>query len=204
MHQNTKICHPIGNWVSDFSAGKFIKANWFIPVSSFIDIHQIVRFYDLAATSEDIKRDSFYTASVKMAKRYNPHKAQDEYCIIEANWIRGDYEQVNEFMLDNAARDGINCEILFEQEPGSSGKRDAENIKDMLGKYIVEAISPQGSKLNRCKPFARTLSQGKIFIMPFLRWQEFTRQLEKFDGSRVPLVTDLADSCAGAFSYLFK
>jgi phage terminase large subunit-like protein len=65
-----------------------------------------------------------------------------------------------------------------------------------------DAVKPRGDKLTRAIPLATEASNGGVAIA-YGGWNDqYLICLQRFDGSSVPLITDVTDASSGAYSVL--
>jgi predicted phage terminase large subunit-like protein len=188
-----------------YEAGTIFDRSWFdiIEQDELPDLEQsvIIRFWDFAATGkEQATKRSSYTAGCKMAKI-----SDDLYIILDLITTQIKGGEIENLVQHTARLDGINVLIRDEKEGGSSGKI----LEDQFGKnlrkegYDFEAVSPQGSKLNRALPMATASSNKKIKLLRGSWNDDFLNAVTKFDGvTTIPLISDAIDATDGAYNEL--
>ncbi len=185
-----------GDWSAVDSGDKF-QREWFqvedeVPNS----FDRVVRYWDLAATSENESTDPDWTAGCKMGVK------DDMYYILDIRRLRESSYQVEDTIKNTAKVDGEDVEIFIEQEPGASGKSLVNYYKTkVLPRYSVKRDKPTGKKEIRANPVASQAEAGNV-ILKRANWnQEFLDEVGAFpNGSH----DDQVDSVSGAFDQLAK
>jgi len=183
-----------------FSAqgGKLFKKEWVEIVDEVPRGGAIVRFYDLAATAADVKEDAFYTAGVKMKRVGNIYYVLDP---VAEQLSPG---EADDLIVDTARVDTPNVRVRWELEGGSAGKRDEYHLRSLLKGFDAGGVKPLGDKVMRFKPFASEAKRGNVKLLRGDWNDRYLNALYKFDGTKKPLVNDLADASSGAFNELSK
>lgn len=202
---NLQALHPIdkarlleGNWRIKPESGKIFNRAWFEVVDTVPTGGVIVRFFDLAATAADMKKDAFYTAGVKMKKVGSIYYVLD---IVAEQLSPADADNL---IVATAQQDSKNVRLRWEKEGGSAGVRDEVHLKSLLSGFDARAVSPRGDKVLRCKPMASEAMRGNVKLLRGEWNDRFLNALHAFDGTSKPFVNDLADSSSGAFTELSK
>lgn len=197
LHKNWKIRAEGGN--------KFKKA-WF-PILDSIpdDIEKMVRFWDYAATEElpaNSQRDGpDYTASVKMGRR--KLGAFPRYIILDATWDRLSPGKVEEKVREKAEADGRECEVWFEEEPGSAGKFNTFSFKTrVLEGFSAHGIRSTGPKEVRANTFSSQAEAGNVALLKAWWNHGYLNFLEPFPSPKVH--DDPVDAGSGAMERLFQ
>lgn len=177
-------------------AGKVFNRTWFQIVDSVPDTGVTVRFWDLAATAADLKKDSFYTAGVKM--RF----WQGCWYVLDAIAEKVSPAQGDELILATAQQDGRGVRVRWELEGGSAGKRDAVHLVGLLRGFDAAGTHPKGDKVTRAKPYASELKRGNVKLLRGGWNQQYINSLHGFDGTSKPLINDLTDASSGAYDEL--
>jgi len=189
-----------GNWKIKPAAGKIFNRAWFGVVEAAPAGGRTFRFTDLAATEEKIVRgkasnDPDFTASVKM-------KVKDGvYYILDVTNERTEPAKTDSNMLNRAQQDGVAVPQRFEQEPGSSGKRDARNISKLLNGFDVRSVPPRGDKILRCKPLAAQAEVGNVKIVRAPWNEEFLTNMHNLGEPDWPH-DDIPDAASGCYDEL--
>ena len=156
---------------------------------------QLVRFWDLAGTDERDNKDACYTAGVLMGR------IDDKYYVIDVFRKQLGGDEVEDAMATISAMDeqeygrGVPL-VRFEREPGSSGKRVAEQLCKRLRKYLVQDIKPEGKKEVRADPFAAAVSRYEVYVVSDKWTSEYIEELSQFPGGKFK---DQVDASSGAY-----
>ena len=204
--------HPVekerllkGNWKISYEAGTIFDRAWFdiIEQDELPDLEQsvIIRFWDFAATGkEQATKRSSYTAGCKMAKI-----SDDLYIILDLITTQIKGGEIENLVQHTADLDGTQVFVRAEKEGGSSGKILEEQFEDNLREKGIdyEAVSPQGSKLQRALPLATASHKRKIKLLRGSWNDDFLNAVTKFDGvTTQPLISDAIDATDGAYNEL--
>ena len=204
--------HPVereqllkGNWKINYEAGTIFDRAWFdiIEQDELPDLEQsvIIRFWDFAATGkEQATKRSSYTAGCKMAKI-----SDDLYIILDLITTQIKGGEIENLVQHTADLDGTQVFVRAEKEGGSSGKILEEQFEDNLREKGIdyEAVSPQGSKLQRALPLATASHKRKIKLLRASWNDDFLNAVTKFDGvTTQPLISDAIDATDGAYNEL--
>lgn len=154
----------LGDWTARETGSTYFQREWCMPEATeeppACDILRTVRAYDFAGTLKSSGNPSpDYTACAKVSKLRN-----GDYFIHDVQRIRilfGDWES---FVLENAARDGFNTEILIPLDPGASAKVATSLLTRSIGEkgYRVRTLKTTQSKLDRFRPFSSLAMNGHI------------------------------------------
>jgi predicted phage terminase large subunit-like protein len=98
-----------------------------------------------------------------------------------------------------AALDGIQTEIMTEQEPGSGGKESAQRTVAMLAGYKARAERSTGSKELRAEAYAAQVEAGNVFLLRGEWNKDFIDEHEGFPSGKFK---DQVDAASGAFNNL--
>lgn len=186
----------------DFSGGdKIFTPAIFAPyrISQFDPNLIYFRYYDLASSTN---ANAFFSADVMMA-----------YDTVKKLLIVVDYNagQLTPLEGDNAIEETVkrspyNTIHLIEIEPGSSGIKYVEYMKERLSEYDVYGYRPVLAKLQRAIPVSAAAQKGKIVVSDALFDEtgrcEFLEIIRKFDGTKKTLVNDLVDCLSGIYDYV--
>lgn len=193
------------NWKIRAEGGNKFKRAWF-PVLDAVpeDIEKIVRFWDFAATEAtptNTDRDGpDYTASTKMCRR--KAGAYPRYVILHAFWDRLSPGKVETTVRNFAEQDGPECEVYFEEEPGSAGKNNTFNYKvRVLEGFFAQGIRSTGPKEVRANLLSSQAEAGNVGILRG-HWNDgFFGFLEPFPSRKKH--DDPVDASSGAMEQLF-
>lgn len=189
-----------GNWKVKPTAGKVFDRAWFKIVDAVPAGGRVVRRWDFAATEKEISgSDPDYTASVCMLE------AGGNYYILEVaanQW--GPAEVDREFMrITRADRDRYAQERRYlcrwEQEPGSSGKRESWRMVRNLAGIDARGIPSTGDKLTRAKPLAAQAEVGNVYLLR-AAWNEMF--LDHMHNQPEYPHDDIMDAASGALQDL--
>lgn len=184
-----------GDWDAK-PPGKMFRREWFRVVAHRpADVLCRVRFWDLAATQEDRKKNPSWTCGVRMS--YSENGA---FCIEDVRRVRETPGNVKALVKQTASIDGLDTEIHIEQEPGSSGIAVIADYIKYLPQYVVKAYKITGSKEDRAAPYASQAEAGNV-SMAQGDWNEtYLQEMEQFPSSTVK--NDQVDASAGAYIVL--
>lgn len=189
-----------GNWNIRVSAGKIYRREKFVVLDALpVGPYREVRFWDLAATEkQQTSEEPCYTASCKM-RLYTGGEYRGLVMIVHASEDHWSVADTNTHIRNIANQDGRNCAVRWEQEGGSSGKRDAHFwVKQLIG-FDAFPIRPQGDKVRRSLPLAAQVAVGNCAILRG-DWNEtFLARMESFPDSNIK---DIPDAASGAFNAL--
>lgn len=191
-----------GNWKIKPSAGKVFNRSWFSIVEAVPVGGDVVRFWDFAATEKELnKPDPDYTASCLMA-RYPDGKiiVAD---VTEERLAPAELERVfvNRCKQDAArfASEKRRYSVRWEQEGGSSGKRESWRMTTTLHGMDAKGVPSTSDKLIRAKPYAVQCEAGNVSLLAGA-WNE--HYLEHMHGQPELPHDDIMDASSGAFNYL--
>jgi predicted phage terminase large subunit-like protein len=179
-----------GNWKIKPAAGKVFNKAWFEIVEAVPVGGKQLRSWDLAATE---KKTADFTASCK-GKIVN-----GIVYILDATNDQIDPAATDTAMKNTAKQDGVETSIVFEQEGGASGKRDAHYIVTMLAGYDVRGLPPQGDKITRAKGLAAQALAGNVKLLRG-SWNE--RWLNHMHGQPDLDHDDEMDAASGMYNAL--
>lgn len=149
-----------------------------------------VRAWDFAAT----KGGGDYTVGVLMGKG-----SDGRYYILDV--VRGQYSslEVEDILKATASRDGYNVKIHMPQDPGATGKGDAQRKVGLLAGYDVKAERVNGDKVTRATGFAAQVEAGNVVMLRGAWNKELKDELNDF-----PLGAhdDQVDAASDAFNEL--
>jgi len=193
-----------GNWKIKPSAGKVFNRAWFEIVDAVPAGGRVVRFWDFAATEQEIGAkkkkgaDPDYTASVK-SKLVNGITYILDVTNERTGPARTDENVVNLAKQDQF--DGTRCAVRWEQEGGASGKRDSYSLVKKLQGFDAMGIPPQGDKIVRAKPLAAQALAGNVKLLRGSWNEPFLAQLHSFGEDDLPN-DDMVDGASGCYNEL--
>lgn len=114
--------------------GNMISRSWFKIVEDIPKLEKIVRFWDMAGTpkAEGRKNDPDFTAGALIGL------CQGKLYILDVKVTRDTPMVVERLITETAEHDESfwrNVQVMWEEEPGSSGKHVTEYYKRILSKY---------------------------------------------------------------------
>ncbi len=157
-----------------------------------------VRYWDCAITSQkkaDLNNsDPDWTVGIRMA-------VLDEGKIIIEDVQRfrvGPMEKQN-LIRNTAKNDGLDCEIVIEQEGGSAGAEVIDLYSRLLSGYAFRGDHPTGPKQTRAMSLSAAMERGDVFLFKADWNRDFIDELAAF-----PLGNhdDQVDSASGAYRFI--
>lgn len=143
------------------AGGSLFRGEWFDVVDKVPQLTKTSRGWDKAATEATSGRDPDYTAGVKIGVT-----ADGTYYILDVRRDRQGPLGVERLVSSTAQQDGLNVSIRLEQEPGSSGKADAEHYtRDVLRGYAARAFPSTGDKATRAAPFSAAAEARRVKLV---------------------------------------
>lgn len=184
---------------------KFTDITWLnsckeLPASDF----RWARCWDLAATEDG----GDYTAGSLVGYSKSTKKT------VIANVIRRQLspDGIEKLVRNTAINDGLETEVLIEQEPGSSGKNLVYHYQEhVLPEYKVTPVPTAGkNKLVRAQPFLAAAESGYVYLLDESmvresyqiegKWQDyFAREFESFPNGAFD---DQVDTVAAGYNHL--
>jgi predicted phage terminase large subunit-like protein len=105
-------------------------------------------------------------------------------------------------MIQQTARtDGLNVEIVLEQEPGSAGKSVVDYLTRKLAGFTVFADRPTGSKEVRAQPFASQCGIENVVLVAGPWNDAYLSELCVFPNGTYD---DQVDASSGAFTRIAR
>lgn len=181
-----------GNWKAKRAAGKFFKSHWFQYIADLQDAVRWVRFWDFASTEEQMGGEPDYTASCLMGLL-----ADQRVVIADVTQQRLSPGQVEQQLIQTAARDGRKVAQRWQRDPGQAGVYQDQKLRSLLRGYDAKGVLFQISKQERAKPLSRAAEYGEVFLKESDLWNTvFVNELIQFpDGVH----DDQVDASAGAY-----
>lgn len=195
-----------GNWKITGSAGMFFKRQWFTKQFDTrpLDVDRWVRYWDRAATEKSEKSpDPDWTAGVLMGKL-----RRGGVVIADVARIRATPMQVQNFINATAHADGIEVEIMLEQDPGQAGVAEVELlIREVLQGFNVHATTVNKNKADRAKPLSAQAEAGNVWLVRGPWQTQFMLEAEAFIDERECKAPkgyhdDQIDAASGAYNHL--
>lgn len=155
-----------GNWLNIINA---------IPASDQLG-YKWARVWDLAAT----EGGGDYTVGTLIG--YNK---TINHTII-ANVIRKQISpgQIETYVRNTALADGVDTEVLIEQEPGSAGKNLVHHYTvSILPEFRVTGVPVSSNKVVRAQPFLAAAEAGKVSLLSGSWNEAFISEFDTFPGA---------------------
>jgi predicted phage terminase large subunit-like protein len=193
-----------GDWDA-VEGGTMFKGAWF-PVSpaSPPDGSKWARYWDLAATAEGEADDPDYTAGALVARDVEGGWWLQD--LVRGRWSPAETDaRIVATVTADLERHGRRHYVCgLEQEPGSSGKRSALELKARIqrdcGSVTVEIVPATGSKVDRARPVASVAEPGPHIRCSGGAWMpDFLDEITAFPGGPHD---DMVDSLSGCFELL--
>lgn len=137
---------------------------------------RLARVWDLAATQDA----GDYTVGTLLA--YS-RTSQNTYILnVQRKQVS---PQACETLVKNTAKqDGLDVEIVIEQEPGSSGIHLVDHYRGQVLKgYKVSGVPATKKKLIRAQPFIAACEAGKVKLLAGLWNKAFVKEFDQFPAS---------------------
>jgi predicted phage terminase large subunit-like protein len=186
-----------GNWNIRETAGTYFQQEWFFKVSAAPADCDLVRYWDLAATTEHENPEAAWTAGVLMGRA-----PDGRYYVVDVVRFRGTPGTVLKSIKDMARADGVRVTVGIEQDPGQAGKAQAQLYAKELAGFRVKINIPRENKGVRAKPYAAQVEAGNVSIVEGKWNKAYLHEAENFDG--VNGFMDQVDASSGAFYLLTK
>jgi len=183
-----------GNWKIRPAAGLYFKREWCAVVDEASADLDIVRYWDLAATEKTEFNDPDWTVGVKLGR-----DRSDGYWLLDMVRTRANPGDIERLLLSIAEQDGKKVRIGFGQDPGQTGKSQAQHLVRALSGFTVRPATESGDKLTRFGPFSSQCRAGNVRIRRASWNEELFRVLEGFPDLAHD---DEVDACSGALEML--
>lgn len=190
-----------GNWKVKPAAGKVFNRAWFEIVDAVPAGGKIIRFWDFAATEQEIspsttkkKNDPDFTSSTKATL------VDGITYILDMTNEQMSPARTNAAMRNIAEQDGKKVAIRFEQEGGASGKRDAYNVITSLQGFDVRGVPSTKDKVKRAQPLAAQALAGNVKLLRGPWNEEFLTQMHGFPDLAHDDIPDSASGCYNALT----
>lgn len=170
---------------------KLADSGWLNKINIIPSKIKLVRVWDLAATEDG---GDFTTGALC---GYEEHTGN----FFVLNIIREQLgpADVERKVLNTAIADGLNTEIVIEQEPGSAGKALCEHYqRNVLTEFKVVVMPVTKAKVIRAQPMLAAAEAGKVFVQEG-KWNAvFFKEFDTFPG----LYDDQVDTVSAGFTRL--
>lgn len=175
--------------------GGDLKGEWFKIVPANPISNRRCRAWDCAASESPAAKQ---TAGVKIGKRReqdaNKYHIEDVVC---GRWNPG---RRNQIILQTAQADGHDVPIVIEQEPGSGGIAQVDELVRLLDGYIVVRVpaSRDGSKQMRADAMAAQASIGNVTMIRAPWNAQLIAEANSFPAGLI----DIIDAAAHGYNWL--
>jgi predicted phage terminase large subunit-like protein len=188
-----------GDWtVTD--GGQLFNRSWFsghYQDAAPILVGGRVRAWDLAATVSDTSKE---TAGVLMSRTVHGLWVVED--VIHGKWHPGERDAV---IVQTAELDGQGVKVILEEEPGSGGKAQNEELIRKLAGYRVESVRVTGEKFVRAGAFASQCQAGNVNLVRGPWVHAYVEQLHSANPELVDdILLDMMDASSLAFNMLVK
>jgi predicted phage terminase large subunit-like protein len=186
-----------GNWKIRPTAGSYFKKSMFemIDPEDLPARRQKVRYWDRAGTEKKSNNKPDWTAGVLLSSH------NGTYYIEHVERFQKDASAVPELIKNIAKQDGHDTRVGIEQEPGASGKFEAQFYVKELAGYATEVLTPSADKVSRARPVASQAKAGNIKIVRGKWNADFLNELENFP---IGAHDDQVDALSGAAAILMN
>jgi predicted phage terminase large subunit-like protein len=171
--------------------GGMFKRAWFEIKGAAPAGTQWVRGWDLAATAE---KDAARTAGVKMGRA--PDGTFYIGDVVKGQWSARDVERT---IKTTATQDTRAVKGSLPQDPGQSGKAQAQYLIGQLAGFSYRASPESGDKQTRAEPLAAQAEAGNVYLIEGDWNREFLDELETFPAGKFK---DQVDAASRAFAEL--
>lgn len=189
-----------GNWNARPKAGDLFKRSDF--ADKFVDYAPVLpepcRYWDRAASIVTEQRpDPDYTVGIK-----GGFAGDGFFYVTDVVRFRAGPYEVKESVRNAGSQDGIDTEIILEQDPGQAGIAEIADYKRYLAGFNVSEVPARGEKFNRWKPFASHVRAGNVRIVRAAWNDAFISELESLtDNPKDYGHDDQGDAVSGLFNY---
>jgi len=174
--------------------GGMFRKEWFETVTAAPAGCRWVRGWDLAATKDD---DAAWTAGVLIGRT-----PEGRYVVADACRIQGSAAEVERLLVNTAGQDRAHLGTVrgsIPQDPGQSGKAQAQYLIKQLAGYDYRASPESGDKVTRAQPFAAQAEAGNVMIVSGDWNRDFLDELATFPMGKWK---DQVDAASRAFDEL--
>jgi predicted phage terminase large subunit-like protein len=175
--------------------GEF-KSEWFKILEAKPPAFQRVRAWDLAySENPNAKR----TAGVLMSKRVDA--GVNKYHIEDIQFGRWGSGRRNKLIVEQAKADGKGIPIVIEEEPGSGGPTQVDELVRLLDGWAVTRVKAanEGNKLLRADAMRSQAEVGNVSQSRGLWNDEFKNEINAFPNGKTK---DMVDAAAHAYNFL--
>ena len=167
------------------------KREWFEVVGAAPANCRWARGWDLAATAE---QSAAFTAGVKIGKTPDGF-----FYIADCRRIQGSAADVERLLVSTASQDGPKTRGSIPQDPGQSGKSQAQYLIRQLAGFDYHSSPESGDKATRAQPLAAQSEAGNVKIVRGDWNQAFLDEITTFPNGKWK---DQVDAATRAFAEL--
>lgn len=183
-----------GNWNVKPSSGLYFKTHYFEVVEAIPKTTKKIRYWDRASTKKTEINDPDATVGIKLEKGENGlFYVSDMVRVFESPL------GVEQTIKNTASRDGRDCHIYLEQDPGQAGKMEMDYLTRSLAGYVVKSNKVSQDKVTRALPVSSQCEAGNIKVLKGSWNDQFFKELENFPEGKHD---DIIDSFSGAFNMM--
>ena len=193
----------LGDWNIAFRHGMFFRQsdfeNQIIDSSKIPRLTSVCRAWDRAATvPSETNPDPDWTVGAKIAK-----DGFGNFYVLDVIRRRERSASIRSLILNTAKADGNQCSIVLFQDPGQSGKGEAEDMSRLLAGYNVRIYRETGAKHLRWLSFSAAVQNGIVFFLKS-NWNDalIDELCSLTDNQSDYAHDDQADACSLAFNFL--
>jgi predicted phage terminase large subunit-like protein len=188
----------LGNWNSKLGGGTMFQRGYF-PLIDHVQntrVIRTIRYWDRAATKpNDANPNPDWTVGVKLGVLES-----GGWVVLDVARIRDTPLKVERLVLNLAMQDGYDCWIGLEQDPGSAGVADVDNMVRKLAGFAIRICKPTQDKITRAMPVSAQSEAGAISVIRAHWNNSFFTELESFPSDNSH--DDIVDAFSGAFNEL--
>jgi predicted phage terminase large subunit-like protein len=149
-----------GDW-NAMPGGNLVQRDWFPTVEAAPVNARRVRYWDFAATEASLKGDDpDWTVGTKEAKT-----ADGMIYIEHVVRVRAGPGHVEALLRQTAESDGRGVTVVWEQEPGASGKLFAASMVRALAGWPVQSVPSTTNKIIRAMPLWDQAKAGNVRLV---------------------------------------
>lgn len=160
------------------------------------------RIWDLAATEvSQSNTDPDWTVGTLISLNEQTRRWRVED-IVRVRMRPGERDDlIADTAIDDAARFGAGLRYVVEQEPGSGGKAQVEQLQGALDGIVrVEGFRPSGRKYDRAMIVSAAVDQGRIEVADGPWLQDMLDELGEFTADDTHPHDDIVDTLSTAFA----
>lgn len=190
-----------GNWNTRADAGTFFQRHWFPVLDNLggITVTKSIRYWDRAATRpSETNPDPDWSVGLKLCQT-----SGGAHVITDIVRIRGTPLEVENLVLHTARVDGYDVAVGLEQDPGSAGVADVDNMVRKLAGFNIMVNKPTKAKTVRAMPVSAQAERGQIMLIRAPWNDAFLSEAQSFPVGESGH-DDQVDCLSGAFAELTK